>query len=111
MGGRHNTPATLERVTAWLVGGFVGWLWHIVLNVDLIRLVIPKEPPHTLHQALITALLIGLLSGSITSIAATAIYRAKFWQARPLVRFAIGGLALGVAAVILSIIAAPSPAL
>jgi H+/Cl- antiporter ClcA len=111
LGWRHHAPLSLERLTAGLVGGLVGWLWNIALHVDLIRLVIPKEPPHNWHQALITALLIGLLSGSITAIAATAIYRAKFWQARPQVRFAIGGLALGAAAVILSIIAAPSAAI
>jgi chloride channel protein, CIC family len=107
---RHHAPLSVERVTAALVGGLVGWLWHVALGVDLIRLVVPKEPPHNFQQALFTALLIGLLSGSITSIAATAIYRAKYWQAHPIVRFALGGLALAVAAVILSIIAAPSAA-
>lgn len=107
---RHHAPLNLERVTAALVGGLVGWLWHIALNVDLIRLVIPREPPHNLHQAVMTALLIGVLSGSITSIAGTAIYRAKYWHARPTVRLALGGLGLGTAAVILSIIAAPSAA-
>jgi chloride channel protein, CIC family len=107
---RHHAPLSVERVTAALVGGLVGWLWHIALNVDLIRLVAPKEPSPNLYQALITALLIGLLSGSITSIASTAIYRAKFWQAHPVVRLALGGLALAVAAVILSIIAAPAAA-
>jgi H+/Cl- antiporter ClcA len=107
---RHHAPLSLERVTAALVGGLVGWLWHIALGVDLIRLVVPTEPPHSFYQALVTALLIGLLSGSITSIAGTAIYRAKYWQAHPVVRLAIGGLALAVAAVLLSIIAAPSAA-
>jgi H+/Cl- antiporter ClcA len=110
LGRRHNAPLSVERVTAALVGGLVGWLWHIVLNVDLIRLVVPKEPPHNFYQAMATALLIGLLSGSITSIASTATYRAKSWQAHPIVRYALGGLALGVAAVILAIIAAPSAA-
>jgi CIC family chloride channel protein len=108
---RHHAPLNLERVTAALVGGFVGWLWHIALNVDLIRLVVPREPPHSFHQALITALLIGLLSGSITSIAGEAIYRAKFWHARPIVRLALGGLGLGTAAVILSMIASPAAAI
>jgi chloride channel protein, CIC family len=110
LGRRHNAPLSVERVTAALVGGLVGWLCNIALKVDLIRLVVPREPPHNFHQALITALLIGLLSGSITAIASTAIYRAKFWQAHPLVRFAVGGLALAVAAIVISIIAAPSAA-
>ena len=108
---RHHAPLNLERVTAALVGGLVGWLWHRALGVDLIRLVVPKEPPHNFHQALIAALFIGLLSGLITSVAATAIYQAKFWQARPVVRLALGGLALGMAAWILSTIAAPSAAI
>jgi H+/Cl- antiporter ClcA len=107
---RHHAPLSVDRVTAAVVGGLVGWAWHIALGVDLIRLVVPKEPPHNIQQALVTALLIGLLSGSITSIAGTAIYRAKFWQAHPVVRLALGGLVLGVAAVLLSIIAAPSAA-
>lgn len=107
---RHHAALNLERVTAALVGGLVGWLWHIGLGVDLIRLVVPKEPPHNVYQALMTAVLIGLLSGSITSIAGEAIYRAKFWHARPIVRLALGGLGLAAAAVILSMIAAPSAA-
>jgi H+/Cl- antiporter ClcA len=107
---RHQAPLNVERVTAALVGGVVGWLWNIALGVDLIRLVVPREPPHSLQQALTTALLIGMLSGSIASVAGEAIYRAKFWKAHPAVRLAIGGLTLAVAAVILAIIAAPSAA-
>jgi chloride channel protein, CIC family len=110
LGRRHHAPLNAERVTAALVGGFVGWLLHISLGVDLIRLVVPKEPPHNLYQGMITALLIGSLSGSITSISAAAIYRAKGWQAHPVVRLALGGLALAGAAMILSVIAAPSAA-
>jgi H+/Cl- antiporter ClcA len=107
---RHHAPLNVERVTAALVGGIVGWLWHLALDVDLIRLVVPAEPPHSFRQALLTALLIGLLSGSITSVAATLIYRAKHWHAHPVVRFALGGLALAASAVILARIAAPSAA-
>ncbi len=110
LGRRHHAPLNAERVTAALVGGFVGWLLHISLGVDLIRLVVPKEPPHNLYQGMITALVIGALSGAITSISAAAIYRAKGWQAHPIVRLALGGLALAGAAIILSVIAAPSAA-
>src|SRR5262249_15501789 len=46
LGRRHHAPLNAERVTAALVGGFVGWLLNISLSVDLIRLVVPKEPPH-----------------------------------------------------------------
>jgi H+/Cl- antiporter ClcA len=39
LGRRHHAPLNAERVTAALVGGFVGWLLHIALRVDLLRLV------------------------------------------------------------------------
>jgi len=98
-------------VTAALVGGLVGWLLNIWFGLNLIRLVVPKEPPHSLYQAVITALLIGVLSGSITSLSGAAIYRAKAWRATPIVRLGLGGLAMGVAAVMISIIASPSAAI
>ena len=108
---RHKAPLNVERVTAALVGGFVGWLLNIYLGVNLIRLVVPKEPPHSVYQALITALLIGVLSGSITSLSGAAIYRAKAWRASPIVRLGLGGLVLGAAAVMIAIIASPSAAI
>jgi H+/Cl- antiporter ClcA len=110
LGHRHHAPVNAERVTAALAGGFVGWLLHVVLRVDLLRLVVPEEPPHTFQQAMITALIIGLLSGTITALSGAAIYRAKFFPVHPFIRLAGGGLALGVAAVILAAIAAPSAA-
>jgi H+/Cl- antiporter ClcA len=108
---RHKAPINVERVTAALVGGLVGWLLNSWLGVNLIRLVVPKEPPYTVYQALITALLIGVLSGSITSISGAAIYKAKAWRASPIVRLELGGLALGVAAVMIALIASPSAAI
>src|SRR5262245_36202229 len=111
LGRRHNAPLNVERVTAALAGGLVGWLLNIYLGVDLIRLVVPQESPQSIYQGLITALLIGALAGAITSLSGAAIYRAKAWQASPTVRLVIGGLALGAAAVLLSTIAAPSAAI
>jgi H+/Cl- antiporter ClcA len=110
LGRRHHAPLSTERVTAALVGGFVGWLLHIALGVDLLRLVVPKEPPHSFYQAMMTALLIGMLSGTITAISGAAIYRAKTYTVHPIVRLTLGGLALGATAVILAKIAAPSAA-
>ena len=113
MGYRSETneaPLSAERVTAALVGGIVGWLMHVALGVDLIRLVVPKEPPHSLAQAAITIFLIGALSGSITSITGVAVYRAKVWRAHPAVRLATGGMALAAAALILTKLAAPQAA-
>lgn len=110
LGQRHHAPLNPERITAALAGGFVGWLLHIAFRVDLLRLVVPKEPPHTFHQAIVTVLLIGLLSGTITALSGAAIYRAKFFPIHPFIRLAVSGLVLGVAAVILARIAAPSAA-
>jgi H+/Cl- antiporter ClcA len=110
LGRRHHAPLNAERVTSALVGGIVGWLLNVLLGVDLIRLVVPKEPPHTWYQGIVTALLIGVLSGSITAISGAAIYRAKGWQAHPVVRLALGGACLAGAAMILAVIAAPSAA-
>lgn len=111
LGRRHKAPLNVERVTAALVGGFVGWLLNIWLGVNLIRLVVPKEPPHSFYQALVTALLIGGLSGSITALSGAAIYRAKAWRASPFIRLALGGLALGASALMISMIAAPEAAI
>jgi len=47
LGRRHNAPLNVERVTAALAGGIVGWLLNSYLGVNLIRLVVPKEPPHS----------------------------------------------------------------
>lgn len=111
LGRRKRAPFNVERVTAALAGGLVGWFLHVSLGVDLLRIVVPKEPPHSIYQAIVTALLIGVLSGSITSIAGATIYRAKGWQANPTVRLAVGGLVLGVDVALLALIAAPSAAI
>src|SRR5215469_9160385 len=111
LGRRHHAPLNAERITAALVGGYVGWRLHIALGVDLLRLVVPQEPPHTFHQAMITALLIGVLSGTITAISGAAINRAKAFTLHPIVRLTLSGLVLGAAAVILARIAAPSAAI
>jgi H+/Cl- antiporter ClcA len=97
-------------VTAAVVGGVVGWLLNLGLHIDLIRLVVPTEPPHTWLQAVMTALCIGALSGSITAIAGAAIYRAKAWNAHPVFRLAVGGALLCGAAIAISLIAAPQAA-
>jgi H+/Cl- antiporter ClcA len=110
LGRCHGAPLSAERLTAALVGGVVGWLMNVSLHVDLFRLVVPKEPPHSLPQAAMAAMLIGSLAGCITAAAGEAIFRAKKWQAKPVIRLALGGLALGADAVILAILAAPSAA-
>jgi H+/Cl- antiporter ClcA len=110
LGHRHHAPLSRQRIVAATVGGFVGWAINIAFHLRLIRLIVPKEAPGNLGQAVITAVFIGALSGAITSLAGVAIYQAKKWQASPSVRLAFGGLAAGLVAVTLVLIAAPSAA-
>jgi H+/Cl- antiporter ClcA len=110
LGQRHKAPLSAERVLAALIGGFVGWGIDRVFGLSLIRLVVPRQAPVTFTQAAITALFIGALSGTITSLAGSAIYRAKKWQASPGVRLLLGSLATAATAITLIIIAAPSAA-
>jgi H+/Cl- antiporter ClcA len=110
LGHRHRVPLRAERVVAALVGGFVGWGIQAAFGLDLIRLVVPKVPPGDLAQAVIAAVLIGGLSGGITSIAASAIYGAKKWGASPSVRLAVGGIVAGLTAMTLVLVASPAAA-
>ena len=82
-------------MTAALIGGFIGWGIDMVFGLNLIRLVVPKEPPGTFMQAAITALFIGALSGGISALAGAAVYHAKKWRAPRPSGFALGGPAAG----------------
>jgi chloride channel protein, CIC family len=110
LGWGHRARLTVERVTAGLVGGLTGWALNVALHLDLIRLVAPDAAPASILQAMATALLVGVSSGAITSAAGLAIYRAKKWQAPPVVRILIGGTAVLLVGVLLVKVAAPSAA-
>jgi CIC family chloride channel protein len=110
IGRRRRAPLSAERLTAALIGGFIGWAINATFHLNLIRLIVPKEPPVSLVQAVLTALFIGTASGAISSCAGVAVYRAKKWKASPLVRLALGGVATVVTALVLMRIAAPSAA-
>ena len=110
IGRRRRAPLSAERVTAALVGGIIGWAINVTFHLNLIRLVVPKEPPVSLLQAVLTALFIGIASGAISSTAGVAVYRAKKWKASPFVRLALGGAATVVTALVLARIAAPAAA-
>ncbi len=110
IGRRRRAPLSAERVAAALGGGFIGWVINVTFHLNLIRLIVPKEPPVSLVQAALTALCIGVASGVISSSAGMAVYRAKKWKASPPVRLALGGAATVVTALALVWIAAPSAA-
>jgi H+/Cl- antiporter ClcA len=110
LGRRKRAPVNLERSAAALLGGFIGWAISAFFHLQFIRLIVPKEPPHSLTQAVVTALLIGALAGAMSSLAGLAVYQAKKWKASPAARLAIGGTAVVATALILARIATPSAA-
>lgn len=110
IGRRNGAPYSLERVVAALIGGVIGWRLNAVLDLELIRLVIPTVPPYSVREAVVAALCIGVLAGAITALAAAAIYRAKDWQAPPVVRVVVGELVSVACAIALVHVAGPSAA-
>ncbi len=110
LGLRSRAPVNVERSAAAVVGGFIGWAITAFLHLQFIRLIVPKEPPHSFTQAAVTALLIGALAGGISSLAGIAVYQAKKWKASPAARLAIGGAAIVATALILARIATPTAA-
>jgi H+/Cl- antiporter ClcA len=110
IGRRHKAPWSAERVIAALLGGVLGWGINVVSGVALIRLIVPKYPPVDLFQAAKTALFIGAIAGLITAIAGSLIYSAKKLRLAPLVRLAIGGLALALITVVTAVVAVPNAA-
>jgi H+/Cl- antiporter ClcA len=107
LGRRNRAPLSRERLTAGLVGGLIGWLMKEAVGVDLFRLVVPREPPHSLAQGLATVVQIGVLAGAITSLAGAAIHRAKAWYPHPARRLVLGGLVLAGTSLLIAFIASP----
>jgi H+/Cl- antiporter ClcA len=110
LGRRNKAPLSDERLVAAVVGGVIGWGINVSFDLDLIRLITPKEPPADVLMAVKTAVFIGAISGGITSLAGTAIYYAKKWQASPVVRLAIGGSVMALTAIAIISVATPSAA-
>jgi H+/Cl- antiporter ClcA len=110
LGRRRGAALSAERLAAAIIGGVVGSSIDIVFGLRLIRLVVPKEPPQSLLQAIVTALFIGAASGAITSLAGLAVTRAKKWKAAPALRLAIGAAAFAGVAFALARVASPAAA-
>jgi chloride channel protein, CIC family len=110
LGRRRKIPLSLERVVAALVGGGVGWALDLVFNLDFIRLIVPKVPPHDLFQAVKAALFIGGIAGAVTSLTGEAIYWARGLRATP-VRLVAGGLTVLACAAAVAVIASPAAAI
>ncbi|MBM5818356.1 MAG: chloride channel core, partial [Cyanobacteria bacterium K_Offshore_surface_m2_239] len=98
---RRQVPLTLERAAAMAMGGLIGWGVNATFGLNLIRLVVPRVAADGLSRALLASLLIGVIAGGLTALTGEAIYWARGWRQRPLVRLALGGAALlGVVALI-----------
>ena len=110
LGRRRDAPLSLERVTAAVMGGLVGWGMNVTFDLDLIRLNVPDVAPGGLSVAIATALLAGAVAGIITSLTGAAIYGARGWQASPVVRLVLGGLTVAAAAIAIAAIATPAAA-
>lgn len=110
LGRRKSVPLSLERVTAALMGGLVGWSINVAFGLSLIRLNAPDVAPEDFLQALGTAVLVGAFVGVITSLTGSAIYRARGWHAPPVLRLVLGGLTVAAAATAIAVIASPAAA-
>ncbi|MBV9390051.1 MAG: chloride channel protein [Chroococcidiopsidaceae cyanobacterium CP_BM_ER_R8_30] len=106
---RRKVPLSLERVAAALVGGLVGWGINLVFRLNLIRLVVPVPPRH-IWDAVGAALFIGVLVGTVTSFSGEAIYWARGWKARPVIRLLVGALVMLFLAAVTALIATPAAA-
>lgn len=110
LGRRRDASLSLERVTAAVVGGLVGWGMNVAFDLDLIRLNVPDVAPGGLWVAIATALFAGAVAGVVTSLTGSAIYGARGWQASPVIRLALGGLTVAAAAIAIAVIATPAAA-
>jgi H+/Cl- antiporter ClcA len=104
LGRRRRVPLRLPRVAAAVVGGLIGWSFNAVLDLDLIRLIVPSEAPPDVWRALQACLYVGTSAGLVTGVAGGAIYRARSWRATAVRRLLIGAAAMLMISVVLAMI-------
>ena len=110
LGLKQKAPLTIERCIAAVVGGIIGWALDVIFNLSLIRLVVPKVAPEDAMHAIVTSVVVGLVAGVVSALAGHAIHRGKVWRASPLVRLALGGLAMTAGALAVVYVALPGAA-
>ncbi|MBS2028207.1 MAG: chloride channel protein [Deltaproteobacteria bacterium] len=111
LGWRNRAPISAPRVVASLIGGFIGWGISYSLHLRFIRLVVPQVGPGSFHEALLAAIFVGALAGTVTALTGTAIYKAKTWHAPPLVRLILGSAGLALTAFVIARVANPASAI
>ena len=108
LGRRRMVPLSAPRLAAAVVGALVGWGINRAFDLRLIRLNVPDIAPDGVLKAIGAALLVGAVTGTITSLVGSAIYRARGWQGPPLFKLAAGGLVVVGAALLIATIATPA---
>lgn len=111
LGRRNQAPLSLPRILAATTGALVGWGINVVLDLNLIRLIVPEIAAKDLLQALATATLVGGLAGALGSVTGTLIYAMRSWSAGPMTKFLAGGAVLLGCVVAISMLATPAAAI
>jgi len=110
LGRRRSVALSAPRLAAALVGALVGWGINRAFDLSLIRLNVPEIAPGGFAEAIGAALLVGAVTGTITSVVGSAIYRARGWQGPPLLKLVAGGLVVVGASLLIVAIATPAAA-
>ena len=110
LGRRRRVPLSAPRLAAAIVGALVGWGINRAFDLSLIRLNVPDIAPDGFLKAIGAALLVGAVTGTITSLTGSAIYRARGWQRPPVFKLAVGGLVVVGAGLLIAAIATPAAA-
>lgn len=110
LGRRRRVPLSLPRLAAAVLGALVGWGLNRAFDLRLIRLNVPEIAPGGLLEAIVAALLVGVVTGTITSLTGSAIYRARGWQGPPVFKLVAGGLVVLGATLLVGAIATPTAA-
>jgi CIC family chloride channel protein len=110
LAARRQIPLSWPRAAAMLAGGLSGWAVHAAFQLNLIRLVVPRLPPAGFLTAVEATLCIGVVAGALTALTGEAIYWARGWRDRPLMRLLIGGTALLALALLIGALATPAAA-
>lgn len=111
LGRRNESRIGVHRVVAAAVGAVIGWACNQAFGLSFIRLIVPEIAPHDLPQALATVCLVGAVTGALSSLTGSLIYRARGWVADPKVKLAAGAALLLVCILALRQIAAPAAAI
>ena len=94
LGRRNQAALSTVRIIPAACGALIGWAVNAGFGLEFIRLVVPSIGPQGIWQALGVAAIVGVVSGALSSVMGTAIYHARRWSSRPLLKVLLGGLAL-----------------